>query len=489
MCRTPTAAWALHGPRLALALLVAAGCSWNSGAGTRPEAARPLGAPDAVVDVSASRAPPLRFGAPVAAELSSVAAAMEAQAQSVRATFVLLPDAPAGEKTPLDDRVDAVVDADTAALELTAELARESFLLEGVSATELLAEARATIAADVCAALPRDVSVRVGLRSERPGAREPSSGSAREAPAARSVVEVAVVLRRDGADELEWTLELSRGKREILLLERRTVASSRRLAIVVRSPFSTTNGPDDPWLAVAIEIAPSPASSRALAALEASLAAERAERGRGGARPPARGARETAAVDVAALRTRFEAAPRQTLAELGRGEGAVVALEAALTLPDAAFRPVAASIERALARRAVASRATSPSHEPLSPLGLDVDVAALEVLLSRELRASSRGLVERLFGAAFLPDLADAPQPLFPRVRLASDRGELERLVMLANLVALDSSRPSVRVRAARFLAPLAPGLEGYDPFETLERRSESVGRLWTRLSPAERRP
>ncbi len=69
------------------------------------------------------------------------------------------------------------------------------------------------------------------------------------------------------------------------------------------------------------------------------------------------------------------------------------------------------------------------------------------------------------------------------------DRSGLERLVTLTNLVALDSSRPSVRTRAARFLEPLAPGLEGYDPLGSFEKRSEAVGRLWTRLTPEESRP
>ncbi len=471
-----------------LILLLTAGCSWGTDA-ARATAEQGPEAPDAVIDVSGSRAPPLRFGAPDAAELSSLVVAGlvvvgDGDAHSVRATFVLLTDAPAAKAVPLDASVRAVVDAGTGELLLASELAREALFLEGVSATELLAQPRATVAGDVRAAFPRDVSVRVALRSERASECGENPARASQEPVPRTVVEVALVLRRDGAGELASTLELARGKREIVLLDPRALAGSPRFAFVVRSPFSTPSGRSSPWLAVAVEIEPKLAPPRAIAELAGSLASERAARERGAPAPPAYGSGETVPVDLAVLRARLEATPRETIAELGRGERAVVALEAALTLPVTEFRSVAAGIERALARRAAVAGA-----DPLKPLGLDVDLAALEVLLSPDLRSSSRPLVERLFGAAFAADLEGAPLPLLPRARLVPDRSGLERLVTLTNLVALDSSRPSVRTRAARFLEPLAPGLEGYDPLGSFEKRSEAVGRLWTRLTPEESRP
>ena len=471
----------------ALILLLTAGCSWGTDA-ARPRAEKGPEAPDAVIDVSGSRAPPLRFGAPDSAELSSLVVAGlvvagDGDAHSVRATFVLLTDAPVAKAVPLDASVRAVVDAGTGELLLTSELAREALFLEGVSATELLAEPRTTVAGDVRTAFPRDVSIRVALRSERASERGENPARASQEPVPRTVVEVALVLRRDGAGELASTLELAHGKREIVLLDPRSLAGSPRFAFVVRSPFSTASGPSSPWLAVAVEIEAQAAPPREIAALAGSLASERAAGERGAPAPPAYGRGETVAVDLAVLRARLEATPRETIAELGRGEGAVVALEAALTLPVTEFRSVAAGIERMLARRAAAVAG------PLKPLGLDVDLAALEVLLSPDLRSSSRPLVERIFGAAFASDLEGAPLPLLPRARLVQDRSGLERLVTLTNLVALDSSRPSVRTRAARFLEPLAPGLEGYDPLGSFEKRSEAVGRLWTRLTPEESRP
>ena len=475
---------------LAVAILTAtAGCVSGRELDTNANSAEGLEAPAAVIDVSGSRAPPLHFGAGDVAGSSSVCVT-ERDSDTLLAKFVLLPNIPENASAPLDDLVRAVIDPDTGTLLLTSELARDAFVLEGVSASELLARRGATGAGDAVAAFPVDVSVRVALRTERPSSTGSPRSSGQE-PGRRELVEVAFVVRRDGKGELEWMLELSRGKREIVWLGRRAVPASGRVTFVVRSPFSKTFGSSTPWLAVGVAIAPGPAPMRAVAELRAGLAAEGAAVGRDHPLHRPGVDREPSAPELAAFRDRFAAAPREALVELGRHDDLVIALDAALTLPEAAFRAVARAIERRLRNDAALGAVTSRrmGEEPLRPLGLEVDLAALEVLLSPELRASSRALVERTFGAAFSSDLADAPLPFFPVARLATNRGELERLVLLSNLIALDSSRPYVRLRAARFLEARAPGLEGFDSLGTFERRSESVGRLWTRLAPGESRP
>jgi len=466
---------------LALALAVAtAGCAAGGDRDAAAEAAEVVEVPAAVIDVSFSRAPPLRFGADDVAAPSSLLAT-ERDPDTLLVTFVLLPNTEESGGTPLDALVRTVIDPEAGALLLTSELARDAYVLEGVSASELLARRGATVAGDALAAFPADVSVRVALRTERPSSATTRPSRSGQGPARRDLLEVAFVGRSDGKGELESTLELARGKREIAWLGRRALATPPRVAFVVRSPFSKTFGSSAPWLAIAVEIAPEPAPARAIAELRAGLAAEKAAARRDGGVSPPGVDRASTPSELAAFRRRFAAAPREALAELGRHDDLAVALEAALTLPEAAFRQVAGAIDAVTARR--------EGQESLRPLGLEIDLAALEVLLSPDLRTSSRGLLERTFGAAFIPDLADAPLPLFPRARLASTREELERLVILSNLVALDSSRPYVRVRAARFLEAHAEGLEGYDPLGSFERRSESVGRLWTKLAPGESRP
>ena len=69
------------------------------------------------------------------------------------------------------------------------------------------------------------------------------------------------------------------------------------------------------------------------------------------------------------------------------------------------------------------------------------------------------------------------------------DRRELDRVVRLRNVDALDSSRPGLRTRAARFLRALVPDLNGYDPFGPVDARGSAAGRFRTLLAPAEPRP
>ena len=463
---------------LAVALAVAtAGCVADGERDAGAKAAEVLEVPAAVIDVSFSRAPPLRFGAADIAAPSSLLAT-ERDPGTLLVTFVLLPTTEESSGIPLDGLVRAVIDPDAGALLLTSELARDAFVLEGVSASELLARRGATVAGDALAAFPADVSVRVALRTERPSSATTRPSRSTQGPARRDVIEVAFVGRSDREGELESTLELARGEREIAWLGRRELATSRRIAFVVRSPFSKTFGSSTPWLAIAVEIAPEPAPARAIAELRAGLAAESATVRRDGSVLPPGADRASTASELGAFRQRFAAAPRAALAELGRHDDLAVALEAALTLPEDA--PPGRDGDRRghrAPRSAGIASASGPGGRPRGARG-----PALP-----DLRTSSRGLLERMFGAAFIP-ISQTDRFPFPRARLASSREELERLVLLSNLIALESSRPYVRVRAARFLEAHVEGLEGYDPLGSFERRSECVGRLWTRLAPGESR-
>jgi hypothetical protein len=475
------------GPGLTLFFLATTGCSSEGGAARVVELERAPEALGAVVDVSASRASPLRFGSPDAAEKGAL---MGTDSWSVRATFVLLAQAPASAE-PLDASVSAIVDAASGELRLTSRLARGATILLGVPAAELLAGPHAALAGDVHTAFPCEVSVRLALRSERTSPQGERAVRAGGEPAARIVDEIGLVLRRGPGElavDLEAALELSHdGDREIVALAPRRIASPGRVVWILPSPWKTASLP---WIAAAVEIDRSPPPAPAAARLLASLAAERAVTP---AAAPGLASTASGAIDLDALRARLSAAPEEAIAMLGSRAG--VALEAVLALPDPSVVAVMAGVERALARRAARLEAGALLGGPgaahlahVRGLGLEIDLAALEVLLSPGLRAGSRQVVERCFGPAFDADLGGSPGPLLPRARLVMDRRELDRLVLLQDLAALDSGRPSLRTRAARHLRAAVPDLDGYDPFGPLEGRGAAVGRLRARLAPGEPR-
>jgi hypothetical protein len=63
---------------------------------------------------------------------------------------------------------------------------------------------------------------------------------------------------------------------------------------------------------------------------------------------------------------------------------------------------------------------------------------------------------------------------------------ELVHLVVAQNLLALEDTRPPLRIVAARWLAALVPGLGGYDPFGPFEERRRATDELWRILAPEE---
>ncbi|HZU98737.1 MAG TPA: hypothetical protein VFF73_18675, partial [Planctomycetota bacterium] len=157
------------------------------------------------------------------------------------------------------------------------------------------------------------------------------------------------------------------------------------------------------------------------------------------------------------------------------------------------LQDVTTSIERALRRRRASRLAAASLGEvavvavgAFRTLAWELDLATLEALISGPNRAEARSLLERRFGAAFDGDLGGTSRPLIPRARMFRSEAQLDRIVLVRNLLALEDTRPGIRFVAGRWLQPRAPGLAGYDPFAPFEERRRAVDRLWQRLVPEE---
>ena len=289
------------------------------------------------------------------------------------------------------------------------------------------------------------------------------------------------------------------GSHELVALAPRAVSVPGQLAWVVPSPFSWGQAPAGAWIAIVLDVRPAPqvgqpgaaAHRSSLEAIAASLGAERERVARERPLPAPRLIAhrvDAVARDPEALFFTLAQDPlsRGTLVAIGSRTGATLVADAALTLPDALLprltNAVLAAQARTWAFRAAASALGGPGAAAVTrarPLGVALDRGALEALVSPEVRGVARVLLERRFGVALDDDLADPRRPFLRRATGVESGDDLERLVLSRNVAALDDSRPSVRVRAARWLLARHGDLMGYDPFGPFEERRAAIDRLW----------
>jgi hypothetical protein len=482
----------------------------------------PAESPPVVVRTDASAAPPLRFGSPVAAEISSGSDFEARDCLSARLRLVRLPGKPrlAGG-APLDHFARAIIDPGTGESRLAPVLATGAVLVEGDAVEEIpLAEGK--LLGDLATALPPRATLRIEGITERPGTAP--IASALPAPLVEEKVGLLVARAATGALDLALLLEGSapppvepdvpapqgaaddgtadriavharasvRERRELVALRR--VAD--RIGVVVPSPYQG----EEAWVAIVLEVSPAPlpgepgASRHEIAtlAVKGKLAAERAEvLGRRVPGPPVASTCPSATLEE--QEAELARWPRRGLTALAESTGAVLALDAAIGCTDASLDEVVVAVKQALAQRrareaagAILDAVSGPTIALLRTLPWDLDVATLGALLSATNRAGARSLLERRYGAAFGEDLDGTGTGLLPRALLLRSHVELDAAVLERNLLELEDTRPRTRIVAARWLATLDPSLEGYDPLGPFEERRQAVDRLWQRLAPGE---
>jgi hypothetical protein len=121
-----------------------------------------------VPHVTGSLAPPLRFGTPTPGELESVPVPSPAEALALRVRFLLFRERPRSpQAAPLDNRVRVALDLVTGERHLAPVLARGGLWLDGPATLALLALGSDELLADVAAALPSRVTVKVACVNER----------------------------------------------------------------------------------------------------------------------------------------------------------------------------------------------------------------------------------------------------------------------------------------------------------------------------------
>lgn len=169
-------------------------------------------------------------------------------------------------------------------------------------------------------------------------------------------------------------------------------------------------------------------------------------------------------------------ARRRAMAYLASQTGAALCGEIALSADDAALQQLAADIR---ARSAAAAAAKSPSSS--QALGWLLDRACLEwcARLSGENRLPPEiaGVLSTYAGEA-----GRRSASLEELVRGTNSRASLETRLITENLIFLEDSSPSSRVRALDWLAARGRAPAGYDPLgpprnrrEALERATESA--------------
>jgi hypothetical protein len=293
-------------------------------------------------------------------------------------------------------------------------------------------------------------------------------------------------------------------RRELIALAPLPLKENESLAWVVPSPFSSDRAEDGRSIAIALELSRAPAEhapgaaahARSLDTIERSLVAERlraSEEPREESRPSRPHFVDREPIDLEPVVAELARVPtsRAALQLLANRTGTTLGQEVALAAPDsvivAAGRAMLAAFARheALTHTAAEIGGTTGGAVPRwRPLSLELDLAVLETLLRYARRPPSRAILERHYGIALDDDLADAGTPLLPLASAALDRATFDRLVLARNLLGLDDARPSVRLRAARWLVALRPGLEGYDPFGPIGERHAAADRLWAVLVP-----
>lgn len=529
--------------RRAIVLLLLVGVAACRSTGGAPPPVPPARTP-VVTRTEASHAAPLHFGSPTRAEIAALTTLGLDDALAVRARFVVVGEKPRlASAAPLDHRVRAVIDPATGEARLAPVLAAGGLFIEGDAAHDTPL-AWGQLVGDVATALPDEVTVRVAAYTERP---EPSP-LVSYVPASLVTEKLAVLLRRrcvghtkrneplfllDVAVEVasfeppapppeppvapgredvpvsrrklrrvqESAASRTRERTELLELRSNPVERRATFAIAVPSPFAGMPG----WIVAVIDVAPAPLPSapgaglngRAVAEVQAQLAGERAGFSRW--TQPEVPLWVQAPVDrrseaLPELYAEMRTWPRRGLVRLAELVGAVIALDSALELEGASLLDVTSEVERALTHRgeraAIAAALGDTAGAALGshrPLRWEVDLAALEALLRPQNRKRARSILERRYGAAFEADVSGSGRPVLPRVRQLRSHEEGHRLLLERNLLALEDTRPGVRIVASRWLRARYPGLAGYDPFGPFEERRVAVDRLWQALVPEEK--